>query len=71
MKQVYHKGATMLVDYHNGLGAAYLRWIGVPSGMTFVEVLSDYLFLRDAVRILDRFNRKIDCFPKHHLPSIP
>jgi rRNA maturation protein Nop10 len=71
MKQVYHKGANMLVDYWNGAGAAYLRRVGVPSGMSFADVLSDYLFLRDAVRMLDRFNRKIDCFPKHHLPSIP
>ena len=50
--EVYHQGANMLVDYYDGLGAAYLRRVGLSAGMTFVEVVSDYQFLRALVNRL-------------------
>jgi hypothetical protein len=57
IKQAYHKGANMLVYYHDVLGFATLRRVGVPAGMTFVEAMSDYLLLRDVVSRLGLLKR--------------
>jgi len=59
LSHLYHQGANMLVDYYDGVGAASLRRVGLPSGMTFAGVQSDYLFLREVVSWMDRFNRDI------------
>jgi hypothetical protein len=43
--ETYEQGANMLLYYDDELAFVTFRRIGVPSGTTFEEVLSDYLFL--------------------------
>jgi hypothetical protein len=45
--EAYDVGANMLLYYDNQIAFVTLRRVGVTAGMTFVEVMSDYLFLRD------------------------
>lgn len=45
----YDIGTNMLVYYDDQKALVSLRRVGVPAGMTFAQVMEDYLFLRDVV----------------------
>ena len=52
----YADGANMLAYYDDEIAFVTLRRVGVPSPITFAQLLDDYLFLRDVV---SRMTKKI------------
>jgi hypothetical protein len=55
----YVDGANMLVYYDEEIAFVTLRRVGVPSTMTFAQLLDDYLFLRDVVSRMLRLTRML------------
>ena len=53
-------GGNMLLYYDEELAFVTLRHVGVPSGMTFADLLADYLFLREVVNRMLRLKRMLD-----------
>jgi hypothetical protein len=47
--EAYDVGANMLLYFDDQIAFVTLRRVGVPAGVTFVELSADYLFLREAV----------------------
>jgi hypothetical protein len=55
----YVAGANMLVYYDEEIAFVTLRRVGVPSGITFADLLEDFLFLRDVVNRMRRLKRML------------
>jgi hypothetical protein len=55
----YADGANMLLYYDDELAFVSLRYVGVPSSMTFAQLLDDYLFLRSVVSRMLRLKREL------------
>jgi hypothetical protein len=58
--EAYDVGANMRLYFDDQIAFVSLRWVGIPAGVTFVELGADYTFLRHVSLMLKKRSESPD-----------